>query len=594
MLNPFVYESIDAQSLGRPDIDVPLVRHFAQCAEDLIVTSLLRAIAAESSLDLSTERYLEIGANHPIATSATYLLREEFGMRGVLVEANPALIPDLQKVRGDDIIVNRAVVTHSGTDVELFVSNQHEISSVSRDFVETWANGAVGLNRIESVEAVRINALLAQYFNDRVPIFLSIDIEGMDFDLISDMDWHRWRPSIVQVEPSEHFIKDNAKKIAEFLKTKGYFEVARTPVNQIFLDTLNPRTIRLPGGQGKAAPADVDTKTISPSVGIVTRTKNRAVLLRRALESVKNQTYKNWNLVVVNDGGESQPVDWLVQQIFQFDPRVRVIHHATSAGMEAASNAGLAILDTVYAVIHDDDDSWAPEFLASSIAAIQAEKVRFPSIRGVVSRVNVVHESVHGNEIIIDRVEPFKPWHSDSLDEGILSIQKMLVRNQFPPIAFIFDLAAGRELGLFDASLPVLGDWDFHTRFLLKHDVWVHAEYLSFYHQRIAASGTLGNTIHSGVSAHRLYANRIRNERIRAAAGSDTRQLMLLSIPMEIQELTKNEFGHVLWRLWQIESGENAPPSGTKRALVALWEGLPKRVQDAIEPFANFIDRVVK
>jgi glycosyltransferase involved in cell wall biosynthesis len=299
-------------------------------------------------------------------------------------------------------------------------------------------------------------------------------------------------------------------------------------------------------------------------------------------------------LVVVNDGGEAEPVDWLIQQVFQSDPRVRVIHHAKSAGMEAASNAGLTILDTVYAVIHDDDDSWAPDFLASSIAAIREEQVRFPSIKGVVSRVNVVYETVHGNEIIIDRVEPFKSWHSDSLDEGLLSIQKMLVRNQFPPIAFIFDLAAGRDIGLFDASLPVLGAWDFHTRFLLKHDVWVHAEYLSFYHQRNSASGALANAVHSGASAHRLYANGIRNDRIRAAAGSDAKQLMLLSIPMEIQELAKNEFGHILWRLWQIERGENTPPSGTKRALVALWERLPKRVQDAIDPFANFIDRVVK
>jgi FkbM family methyltransferase len=594
MLNPFVYESIDAQSLGQPDIDVSLVRHFAQCAEDLIVASLLRALAAEHSLDLSIERYLEIGANHPIATSATYLLREEFGMRGVLVEANPTLIPDLQKVRGDDIIVNCAVITQNSNNIELFVSNKHEISSVSRDFVETWADGSARLSRVETVDAIRINALLTQYFNDRSPIFLSIDVEGLDFDLISDMDWRKWRPSIIQVEPSEHFIKKNATRIAEFLKTKGYFEVARTPVNQIFLDTLNPRAIRLPGGQGTVAPAGVNTQSSAPSVGIVTRTKNRTVLLRRALESVKNQTYGNWNLVVVNDGGDTEPVNWLVQQVFQADPRVRIIHHAKSAGMEAASNAGLAVLDTVYAVIHDDDDSWAPEFLASSIAALQAEKIRFPSIRGVVSKVNVVHESVHGNEIIINRVEPFKPWHTDTLEEGLLSVQKMLIRNQFPPIGFVFDLAAGRDLGLFDASLPVLGDWDFHTRFLLKHDVWVHDEYLSFYHHRVSASGALGNTVHSGASAHRLYANKIRNERIRAAAGGDARQLMLLSIPMEIQELTQSQFEHVLWRIWQLENGANAPPSGTKRALVALWERLPKRVQDALEPFANFIDRVVK
>ncbi|WP_368859267.1 glycosyltransferase family A protein, partial [Xenorhabdus bovienii] len=62
------------------------------------------------------------------------------------------------------------------------------------------------------------------------------------------------------------------------------------------------------------------------SVGIVTRTKNRAVLLRRALESVKDQTYPHWQLVIVNDGGQPEPVDALVNSVFGNDKRVSVIH----------------------------------------------------------------------------------------------------------------------------------------------------------------------------------------------------------------------------------------------------------------------------
>lgn len=99
------------------------------------------------------------------------------------------------------------------------------------------------------------------------------------------------------------------------------------------------------------------------SIGIVTRTKNRIVLLRRALESVKNQSHTNWHLIVVNDGGEAAPVDRLVASIFDTDSRVKIIHHSESKGMEAASNAGITALNTDYAIIHDDDDSWAPEFL---------------------------------------------------------------------------------------------------------------------------------------------------------------------------------------------------------------------------------------
>jgi FkbM family methyltransferase len=515
-------------------------------------------------------------------------------MSGVLVEANPALIPELKKTRTNDVIINCAVVPNDATTAELYVSNQSEISSLSQAFVEAWRDGSVGLNRVETVPALQLNRLLADYFADRAPVFLSIDVEGLDLDLLKGLDWRRWRPIIVQTEPSEHFIEGNAVKTADFMKTIGYFEVARTAVNQIFLDSMVPRTIHLPGAAQSTPTKRGDEQLVSPSIGVVTRTKDRTVLLRRALESVRNQSYQNWNLVVVNDGGESEPVDWLVQQIFPSDSRVRVIHHAQSTGMEAASNAGLAILDTAYAVIHDDDDSWAPEFMASMITVMQRQQRLFPSIKGIACRVNSVFETVRGNEIIIDQVEPFKSWHSDSLDEGFLSLQRMIVRNQFPPIAFLFDLAAARELGLFDASLPVLGDWDFHTRFVLRHDVWVNPEYLSFYHHRVSATGQLGNTVHAGRNRHLLYGQKIRNERIRAAAGHDTRNLALLSLPMEIHELSKNEFSHVLWRLWQMESKANAAPSTIKRFLVYVWEKLPRPVQDAIEPFANFVDRTVK
>lgn len=278
------------------------------------------------------------------------------------------------------------------------------------------------------------------------------------------------------------------------------------------------------------------------SVGIVTRTKNRVVLLRRALESVKNQSHTNWHLVIVNDGGEPTAVNRLVDAIFSSDSRVQVIHHPTSLGMEAASNAGISVLTTNYAIIHDDDDSWAPEFLKITTQTLAEKQKKFPNIRGIVTQLNSVFETVTANLIEIDRVEPWQASQFDHLEEGFLSVQKMLVRNQFPPIAFLFDLSICIELGMFDDTLPVLGDWDFHTRFLLQHDIWVHPEYLAFYHHRVSASGALGNTIHAEVHTHRAYRQILRNKWIRgdlnSASGSNR---MAMLVGMEIQDGFKTE-----------------------------------------------------
>lgn len=157
-------------------------------------------------------------------------------MSGVLVEANPALIPELERVRKQDVIINRAILARDADTSELFVSNHSELSSLSRRFVEEWQQGAVGLKEVVVVPASRMNVLLEEFFAERAPLYLSIDVEGLDLDLLKDVDWSRWRPAIVQAEPSEHFIQNNANEISHFMKSKGYVLVAKTEVNQIFMD----------------------------------------------------------------------------------------------------------------------------------------------------------------------------------------------------------------------------------------------------------------------------------------------------------------------------------------------------------------------
>ncbi len=474
-------------------------------------------------------------------------------MKGVLVEGNPALIPELEKARSGDIVLNRAVTAKYLNSVPLYVSNQSELSSLSKEFVEDWQEGRVGIKDVVDIPAIQINELFESYFQGTPPMYMSVDVEGMDLELLQALDWSRWRPTIVQAEPSEHFIAENGAQITEFMSSVDYVLVAKTKVNLIFVD------MKLFSGSKMAissiGQSDLERKSEwqHPSIGVVTRTKDRAVLLRRALESVQKQTYNNWRLVVVNDGGDRDSVDWLVEKIFAGDERVQVVHHAVSKGMEAASNAGISTLKTDYVLIHDDDDSLAPEFM-SAMAATMVDKQRtFPSIKGIACRINTVYETVIGNEITIERIEPFKSWHSDSLDEGFLSVQKMLVRNQFPPIAFMFDLSAAREIGLFDESLPVLGDWDFHSRFVLKYDVWVLPEYLSFYHHRVSASGSMGNTVHAGAGRHRLYGQKIRNDLIRQSAGLDGTNRFAITIPMELQEQSQDQFGGVLQRINHLE-----------------------------------------
>lgn len=249
------------------------------------------------------------------------------------------------------------------------------------------------------------------------------------------------------------------------------------------------------------------------SIGIVTRTKNRAVLLKRAFDSVLSQSYDNWKLVVVNDGGESISVDHLVDFYQdQWRGRIQVIHNPVSVGMEAASNLGLNHLDTDLVVIHDDDDSWSPEFLNRMVNTYIKQKQKFSSIGGVVCHINRVLEVVEGNIVRVEGLESFNQY----MRPGFVPLMNMIKGNLFPPIGFIFELDTCRDLGMFDAELPVLGDWDFHLRFMLKKDIWLLGETLAFYHHRLNAKGDLGNTVISGHNKHQLYREYLHNKWLRS------------------------------------------------------------------------------
>jgi glycosyltransferase involved in cell wall biosynthesis len=249
-----------------------------------------------------------------------------------------------------------------------------------------------------------------------------------------------------------------------------------------------------------------------PTVGIVTRTKDRPVLLKRALDSIVNQSFQEWNLVIVNDGGDSAPVDKLLEYYESVAKhRIKVIHNSESHGMEAASNLGIAALDCEYLAIHDDDDSWAPEFLSITLSELEHTRKQFPTTAAMLAMANSVFERVDRNLVIVEHTEPYKPW----VNRGPLSLDAMLIENQFAPIQALWRMDAAKDVGLFRESLLVLGDWEFNIRFMLKYEIGIIPQTLAFYHHRIDDSGIYGNSIYAASTRHQTYAQLLRNEWLR-------------------------------------------------------------------------------
>lgn len=218
------------------------------------------------------------------------------------------------------------------------------------------------------------------------------------------------------------------------------------------------------------------------SVAVITRTRNRRVLLRRTLLSVASQTYRDYVHVVVNDGGNRDDVEQALRILTDEErARVIVLHKDERGGMEAASNFGIAACESEFIVMHDDDDSWNPEFLQKSIAAIG------PS-NGVITHSYVVDEQIDGETITTLSKRVHAPRQ--------VTLFKMAMESfQFPNNCFLYRRSAYEAIGGYDEKLPVMGDWDFNLRFLSRFDVELLPEPLANYHHRREKTGVYGNSV---------------------------------------------------------------------------------------------------
>jgi glycosyltransferase involved in cell wall biosynthesis len=257
--------------------------------------------------------------------------------------------------------------------------------------------------------------------------------------------------------------------------------------------------------------------TTNNSVSVITRTKDRTLLLERAIKSVLSQTHSNWQHIIVNDGGETNAVNLLVNQYRdQYGERLLVIHNEKSRGMEAASNIGVRASDGRYVVIHDDDDSWQPSFLEQCI--LEYESCNIPTVRGVLSHITQIFERIEGDSVTEVRRQEFDP------DLAAISIPQITEINRFLPISFLFERSVFDEIGLYDESLPVIGDWEFNFRFFLKYDVVVLKEALANYHIRTESEQAFQNTVTSGRDEHLFHRALVVNKHVREdlAAGRIT------------------------------------------------------------------------
>ncbi|APW46537.1 hypothetical protein RA876_09325 [Rhodoferax antarcticus] len=266
-------------------------------------------------------------------------------------------------------------------------------------------------------------------------------------------------------------------------------------------------------------------------IAVITRTKSRNLLLKRCLESLLRQTYKNITWVIVNDNGDIKGVEIIATEARMAGLDTKVINREISKGVAAAANNGIKDSESELIHIHDDDDTIEPSFYEEVVSYLDAK----PHYMGVVTCTNRIDEEIVNNKVFI--IDNYKYYHLD----GSIYISDLVWKNQFSPISFVYRRCVFDFIDLYDESLPVLEDWDFNLRFAIKYDIGAISKFLANYHWRINSNtGGMTQTVISGSGLHQEYTAVIRNKMLRQDLENGKSGLGLLMSLGRFQQLQVN------------------------------------------------------
>ena len=102
-------------------------------------------------------------------------------------------------------------------------------------------------------------------------------------------------------------------------------------------------------------------------VSVVIRTFNRAELLRNAIESVFEQSYKNFELIIIDDYSVDKTSE-VVSNYSNIDDRIVYVRHEKNSGPARSFNTANRIAKGKFVSYLDDDDIWKPDKLEAQIA----------------------------------------------------------------------------------------------------------------------------------------------------------------------------------------------------------------------------------
>jgi FkbM family methyltransferase len=204
---------------------------YAQEGEDLLLDRIFKS--------KQNGFYVDVGAYHPKRYSNTYLFYEK-GWQGINIDPSPNNMLLFNKIRPRDLNLEIGVSEELQT-LTYYIYNEPAFNGFVKDFSEENTRGTsfklIGQNEIQTFP---LYVILDKYLpaNQKIS-FMSVDVEGLDLEVLKSNNWEKYRPEVILVEMLDTFAQNIPNSdINKFLVTMGYRFCCKTPHTAFYQNTI--------------------------------------------------------------------------------------------------------------------------------------------------------------------------------------------------------------------------------------------------------------------------------------------------------------------------------------------------------------------
>ena len=198
-------------------------------------------------------------------------------------------------------------------------------------------------------------------------------------------------------------------------------------------------------------------------ISVIIPTKNRIDMLKIALNSIFTQTYPVYEIIVIDDGSDSDDIIDLIRVINE--PKVSLLRNHSSKGANYSRNRGIKVSTGDFIAFLDDDDYWLPQKLEKQLAVFKSQDV------GAVYCGLNYYDVVSGKKKNVNRL---------SYPSGYILEQLLIEDITSTTPTYIVRRDCFDKAGFFDENLPARQDWDMWIRIAQHYNIGCVPEVLVY------------------------------------------------------------------------------------------------------------------